>query len=163
MLSQTVAAATATNAEKVAVALFSRAKAAQGERGKGLMSFLFQVIWIKNTCALDKRGQEGFANPLLCATHNNFKKIQCATVVMNPGKCSTVPSPISICVAVFQFSAIVEHSEKCNISSQFCISFFNFEVFKMGFKIWEWQSSSFEPQWQGFSSRKNLVASTYLV
>ena len=35
------------------------------------------------------------------------------------GKCSTVPSLILICVSVLQFSASVEHSEKCTISSQF--------------------------------------------
>ena len=35
-----------------------------------------------------------------------------------PGKCSTVPSPISIRVSVLQFAATVEHSEKCTIASQ---------------------------------------------
>ena len=35
------------------------------------------------------------------------------------GKCSTVPSLISICVSGLQFAATVEHSEKSTISSQF--------------------------------------------
>ena len=35
------------------------------------------------------------------------------------GKCSTVPSLISVCVSVLQFAATVEHSEQCTISSQF--------------------------------------------
>ena len=53
-----------------------------------------------------------------------------------PGKCSTVPSLISLCVSVLQFAATVDHSEKCTISSQiaFQSSILRCSKTKMGFK-----------------------------
>ena len=38
------------------------------------------------------------------------------------GKCSTLPSPISICVSVLQFAATVKHLGKMTVSSQFAFN-----------------------------------------
>ena len=49
-----------------------------------------------------------------------------------PGKCSTVPSLISVCVSVLQFAAIVEHSENV----QFHLNFhFNLQCFGVQNKV----------------------------
>ena len=71
-----------------------------------------------------------------------------------PGTCSTVPSLISICVSVLQFSATVESSEKCTILSQF-----TFKASILRCSKWasnrECKCSSFEPQFEFHFSNKN--------
>ena len=42
-----------------------------------------------------------------------------APAVAPAGKCSKVPSLISICLSMLQFAATIEHSVKCTISFQF--------------------------------------------
>ena len=79
--------------------------------------------------------------PTWSATSDRCWRTQSPT----PGKCSTVPSFISICVSGLQFAAVDEQSEKCTISSQFA-----FQSSILRCSKWvsngEWQSSSFEPQ-----------------
>ena len=58
----------------------------------------------------------------LHARHQQVGAISAAIRILGraeAGKRSTVPSLASICVSVLQSTAIVEHSEKCAISSQF--------------------------------------------
>ena len=91
---------------------------------------LAEAFAILDDMGVSKRGGRGSGREGLASIYDVHTHI--LKLFYPPGKCSTVPSLISICVSVLQS---VEHSEKFAISSQFAFqSSINFEVFKMGFK-----------------------------
>ena len=70
--------------------------------------------WVDEQVAAQPQRPRGRRRPRLLRGRPGPVRVHTA---VPPGKCSTVPSLISICVSVLQFAATVEHSEKCRLAN----------------------------------------------
>ena len=72
--------------------------------------------WVDEQVAAQPKRPRGRRRPRLLRGRPGPVRVHTA---LPPGKCSTVPSLLSICVSVLQSAATDELSEKCAISCQF--------------------------------------------